>query len=88
MKRLFFLLILGLSGSLSAQPLKAKIKIDADRKVGEIDKNLYGNFTEHLGRCIYGGIYEPGSSQADANGFRKDVTNVRYPGGNFVSGYH
>lgn len=80
-----------------AQPLKARIKIDVERKVGEVDRNLYGNFTEHLGRCIYGGIFEPGSTQADADGYRKDVlaavknlgvSVVRYPGGNFVSGYH
>ncbi len=80
-----------------AQTLKASIKIDAERKTGQIDSLMYGNFTEHLGRCIYGGIYEPGSSQADKNGFRKDVieatkemnvSQVRWPGGNFVSGYH
>lgn len=77
--------------------MKARIKIDTDRTIGDIDPNLFGSFTEHLGRSIYGGIYEPTSSQADEFGFRKDVqqvmkemgvTNVRYPGGNFVSGYH
>jgi alpha-N-arabinofuranosidase len=77
--------------------LKARIKIDLDRTIGRIDKNLYGNFVEHLGRCVYGGIYEPGSPLADQNGFRKDVLEaikdlhvsiVRYPGGNFVSNYH
>jgi alpha-N-arabinofuranosidase len=97
MKRILLLLSLFCTIQLQAQPLKAKIKIDAERKIGEIDRNLYGNFTEHLGRCIYGGLYEPNSPQADENGFRKDViaaskalgvTNVRYPGGNFVSGYH
>ncbi|MDR0954666.1 MAG: alpha-N-arabinofuranosidase [Rikenellaceae bacterium] len=76
---------------------QAKIKIDIDRTVGEIDPNLWGNFAEHLGRCIYGGIYEPGSPLADGDGFRTDVmkavqdlgvTLVRYPGGNFVSNYH
>ena len=74
----------------------ARIKIDIERQTGEIDKLLYGNFVEHIGRCIYGGIYEPGSSLSDAKGFRKDVmkatqdlntTIVRWPGGNFVSGY-
>lgn len=83
--------------TLPAQTLKAKIKIDAERKIGDIDKNLYGNFTEHLGRCIYGGLYDPSSPKADESGFRKDViaavkalnvSVVRYPGGNFVSGYH
>ncbi|MBS1577297.1 MAG: alpha-N-arabinofuranosidase, partial [Bacteroidetes bacterium] len=82
---------------LNAQSLKAKIKVDIERTVGAIDSLLYGNFTEHLGRCIYGGIYDPASSQADASGFRKDVMDatkrlgvsiLRWPGGNFVSGYH
>ncbi len=81
----------------AGQPLKAKIKIDIERKNGAIDKMIYGNFTEHLGRCIYGGIYEPSSPEANADGFRKDVITatknlgvsiVRWPGGNFVSGYH
>lgn len=80
-----------------SQALKAKIKIDIDRKIGQIDPMLYGNFTEHLGRCIYGGIYDPESTEANADGFRKDViqatrdlcvTVIRWPGGNFVSGYH
>ena len=75
----------------------AKIKIDIDRKIGEVDKNLYSNFVEHLGRCVYGGIYEPGSPLSDQDGFRKDVLEAvkglnvglgRYPGGNFVSNYH
>lgn len=75
----------------------ARIKIDVDRTVGEVTPLLYGNFVEHLGRCVYDGIYEPGSSLSDKNGFRKDVmeavkglnpTIVRYPGGNFVSNYH
>ena len=83
--------------SVNAQPLKARIKIDAERVIGNIDTMLYGNFTEHLGRCIYGGIYDPQSPQANKDGFRKDVIDatknmgvsiVRWPGGNFVSGYH
>jgi alpha-L-arabinofuranosidase len=85
------------SAALAAQPLKARIKIDIERTIGEIDSLLYGNFTEHLGRCIYGGIYDPSSSQADQFGFRKDVLQaakelhtsiLRWPGGNFVSGYN
>src|SRR5580693_4307630 len=80
-----------------AQLLKAKIKVDIDRQIGEVDQLLYGNFTEHLGRCIYGGIYDPKSAKADANGFRNDVieaarnlgvSSIRWPGGNFASGYH
>jgi alpha-N-arabinofuranosidase len=75
----------------------AKIKIDIDRTIGEVDKNIYSNFVEHLGRCVYGGIYEPGSPLSDQDGFRKDVLEAvkglnvalgRYPGGNFVSNYH
>lgn len=98
MKRIFSLsLLLIFCFYVDAQNLKARIKIDIERKIGAIDTLLYGNFTEHLGRCIYGGIYDPASKQADENGFRKDVikaTNdlgvsvIRYPGGNFVSGYH
>lgn len=75
----------------------ARIKIDIDRKIGEVDPKIYGNFVEHLGRCVYGGIYEPGSKLSDDKGFRKDVLEAvkdlkvsitRYPGGNFVSNYH
>jgi alpha-L-arabinofuranosidase len=75
----------------------ARIKFDTDRKIGEVDKNIYGSFVEHLGRCVYGGIYEPGSPLSDSDGFRKDVLKaikglnvslIRYPGGNFVSNYH
>ncbi len=73
-----------------------RIKIDLERVVGRIDPNVYGGFAEHLGRCIYGGIYEPGSRLADDDGVRRDVLAalkrldmpvMRYPGGNFVSGY-
>ena len=76
---------------------KAKISIDRDVAIGDADPRLFGAFVEHLGRCVYGGIYEPGHPQADAKGFRKDVlalvrelgvTIIRYPGGNFVSGYN
>jgi alpha-N-arabinofuranosidase len=73
-----------------------EIDISLSRKLGNISRHLFGGFAEHLGRCIYGGIYEPGSPLADAQGFRTDVIAalqrlnmpiVRYPGGNFVSGY-
>jgi alpha-L-arabinofuranosidase len=72
------------------------IRVDLDRTLASIDRNIFGGFAEHLGRCIYGGIYEPNSPLADENGFRTDVLAalqrlrmpiVRYPGGNFVSGY-
>ena len=83
--------------SLGAQSRPAVIKIDTDRVIGEVDPHLFGNFTEHLGRCIYGGIFEEGSPLADDDGFRKDVltaiqglgvTMLRWPGGNFASGYN
>jgi alpha-L-arabinofuranosidase len=73
-----------------------RITIDPSHVLGDIDSNIFGGFAEHLGRCIYGGIYEPGSPLSDKNGFRKDVLAslkrlgipvLRYPGGNFVSGY-
>ena len=77
--------------------MKAKITVNKDFTVGEIDKRIYGSFIEHLGRAVYGGIYEPSHPTADDMGFRKDVMDlikridvpiVRYPGGNFVSGYN
>jgi alpha-L-arabinofuranosidase len=80
-----------------AQQPSARIKIDTDRVIGEVDPRLFGNFAEHLGRCIYGGIYDEGNPLSDSNGFRKDViaavkdlhvSLLRWPGGNFVSGYH
>lgn len=73
------------------------IKIDLDRKIGAISPALYGSGLEHLGRGVYGGIYEPDSPLADEDGFRGDVLeavrklspySLRWPGGNFVSGYH
>jgi len=74
-----------------------RVIVDSNRQVAPIDNHLFGSFLEHLGRAIYEGVYEPGSKFADANGFRTDVIKevrelgvpiVRYPGGNFVSGYH
>jgi len=74
----------------------ARTVIDATRTVGVIDRRLFGSFVEHMGRAVYGGIYEPGHPTADVDGWRHDVidltrrlgvTTVRYPGGNFVSGY-
>lgn len=75
----------------------ARVSIDVERVIGELSPLLFGGFAEHMGRCIYKGIYEPDSPHADARGFRRDVlaslrelgfTTIRYPGGNFVSGYH
>jgi alpha-N-arabinofuranosidase len=76
---------------------QAKMVVDKDFIIGEVDKRMYGSFLEHLGRAIYGGIYEPGHPTADEQGFRQDVLQfvknlqvpiIRYPGGNFVSGYN
>jgi len=73
------------------------VVIDSDRQIAPIDRHLFGSFLEHLGRAIYEGIYDPKSKFADSNGFRTDVMKevrdlgvpiIRYPGGNFVSGYH
>lgn len=75
---------------------KARLVVDDEFEVAPVDDRLFGSFVEHLGRCVYTGIYEPGHPTADADGFRQDVidlvkelgaTTVRYPGGNFVSGY-
>ncbi|WP_110931994.1 arabinosylfuranosidase ArfA [Paenibacillus bouchesdurhonensis] len=71
--------------------------VDKAFKISEVDKRIYGSFIEHLGRAVYGGIYEPSHSAADHLGFRQDVKElvrqldvpiIRYPGGNFVSGYN
>ena len=75
----------------------ARIVVNAERKLGEIHPHVYGQFIEHLDGCIYGGIFEPGSPLSDERGFRKDVLKaiqdlrpaiIRWPGGNFASGYH
>jgi alpha-N-arabinofuranosidase len=77
-------------------PTVARLVVDEAFEVAPIDNRLFGSFVEHLGRCVYTGIYEPGHPSADEDGFRQDVidlvkelgaTTIRYPGGNFVSGY-
>ncbi|MEU1295392.1 MULTISPECIES: alpha-N-arabinofuranosidase [unclassified Streptomyces] len=74
----------------------ARFTLDPAFTVGEVDPRIFGSFVEHLGRCVYTGVFEPGHPAADAAGLRTDVldlvrelgvTAVRYPGGNFVSGY-
>src|ERR1039457_6111153 len=83
--------------SVSDPSSPARVYIDSRRTVAPLDRKLFGSFLEHLGRAIYEAIYDPGSKLSDSNGFRKDVLNevrqlgvpiVRYPGGNFVSGYN
>ena len=77
--------------------LTSRIVVDRDFVISTLDRRVFGTFVEHLGRCVYGGIYEPGHATADKDGFRQDVleltrelgvTIVRYPGGNFLSGYN
>ncbi len=77
--------------------MKAQIIVNKHFTIGQIDRRIYGSFIEHLGRAVYGGIYEPEHETADDQGFRQDVLDlvkklnvpiVRYPGGNFVSGYN
>ena len=74
----------------------ARVSIDTRRIISEVSPLLFSGFAEHMGRCFYDGIYDPASKHADANGLRRDVLAVlrelnlramRYPGGNFVSGY-
>ena len=73
-----------------------RLTLDPAFLVGEVDRRLFGSFVEHMGRCVYTGIYEPDHPTADQDGFRRDVLDltrelgvpiVRYPGGNFVSSY-
>jgi alpha-N-arabinofuranosidase len=75
---------------------KAKVVLDKDFKISKVDDKVFSSFVEPIGRCIYGGIYEPGHPMADENGFRKDVlektkalnlTLNRFPGGNYTSTY-
>ncbi|MGE5811764.1 MAG: alpha-N-arabinofuranosidase, partial [Ignavibacteria bacterium] len=109
MKKLFFILFLILPVILHSQT--AKIKIDIDRIIGEIDPKIYGVFMEPIHfsgsrmglpdtvdfNTLYGNLYDPSSTLADEHGFRKDyldamkelkITNMRWPGGNFVMGYN
>jgi alpha-N-arabinofuranosidase len=81
---------------MSHSPLTARVVLDNERTIGTISPRLFGGFAEHMGRCVYGGIYDPSSPQADERGFRRDVqaalremrlSILRYPGGNMLSGY-
>ena len=73
------------------------VTLHSEFPIGRVDERIFGGFLEHMGRAVYEGVYEPGSPRADEDGFRKDVcgalarlkmTAMRYPGGNFASGYH
>ena len=75
---------------------KSFIKLDPLFVVGDVNRRLFGTFVEHMGRCVYTGIFEPDHPSADQHGFRQDVADLvremgptvaRYPGGNFVSNY-
>ena len=95
-------LLFGRSLTAQAKPAASSVSavrvyVDSRRTIAPIDRNLFGSFLEHLGRAIYEGIYDPGSRLSDSDGFRKDVMEevkhlgvpiIRYPGGNFVSGYN
>jgi len=86
-----------MTATLRSQQQPGIIKIDPDRKIAKIDPNIYGAFVEPIRTVVYGSIYDPKSALADENGFRKDFVQlikelripvVRWPGGNFVSGYN
>ncbi|MDE3180070.1 MAG: alpha-N-arabinofuranosidase [Acidobacteriota bacterium] len=88
---------LAASGKPPAAGNSARILVDPRRTISTINHHIFGSFIEHLGRAVYGGIFEPGSRLADSDGFRTDVLKqiqtlgvpiIRYPGGNFVSSYH
>src|SRR5580693_6885726 len=96
-RRSFTASLLAVPAIAQSTPLKAKIKIDTERVIGDIDPKIYGNFIEHLGRCIEGGVFEEGSPLSDSAGFRRDVLDaarklnvplLRWPGGNFSSNYN
>jgi len=77
--------------------MKTTLSLHSRFQIGSVDPRIFGGFLEHLGRAVYEGVYEPGNPRANENGFRTDVmdalrplrmTAMRYPGGNFASGYH
>ena len=77
--------------------MSSRVVIDRERMIAPIQPTVFGGFLEHMGRAIYDGIYEPQSPFADSEGIRHDVlaalkelnpSIIRYPGGNFLSGYN
>ena len=84
-------------GTTAAAAPDTTASLEGIRPTADVPRRLFGSFVEHLGRCVYTGIHDPAHPSADADGFRQDVidlvkemgvTTVRYPGGNFVSGYN
>lgn len=78
------------------EPHRVRVGVHADHRVGRVDDRVFSGFLEHLGRAVYGGVFDPGSPHADGQGYRTDVVEalrslrpamVRYPGGNFVSAH-
>lgn len=76
---------------------EATVHLHAEHRVGAIDERIFGGFLEHMGRAVYGGVYDPGNDRSDTDGFRTDVLDalgqlrmpiIRYPGGNFVSAHN
>src|SRR5689334_5455002 len=76
---------------------KTNINLHSQFQIGQVDQRIFGGFLEHMGRAVYEGVYDPQSEHADKDGFRSDtlgalqrlnMTAMRYPGGNFASGYH
>jgi alpha-N-arabinofuranosidase len=81
---------------MSDRSLTARVTLDNERTIGAISPLLFGGFAEHMGRCVYGGFFDPASPHADEHGYRNDVkaalremrlSILRYPGGNMLSGY-
>jgi alpha-N-arabinofuranosidase len=75
----------------------AFVDLHTEHRVGPIDERIFSGFLEHMGRAVYGGVFDPGSPHSDERGFRRDVIDalaplrlplVRYPGGNFVSNHN
>ena len=93
----FFIRLLSTTIMQEVVLMKATVYAHPAYEIVKVDPRIFGSFVEHLGRVVYGGLYEPGHPLADENGLRTDVLElvkkmgvsvVRYPGGNFVSGYN
>ena len=78
------------------QPHHAEVHLHTEHRIAPVDERIFGGFLEHLGRAVYGGVFDPDSPASDERGFRTDVLEalrelrmpvVRYPGGNFVTAY-